>query len=196
MEIIIGIIWDVILFVIPILCVILLGVLIFGIFRMGTSQGDAQRAAGARTTITTSLVALVLLPTVLVGFRVIFADIISPNTGVDAGVFERDCNRILMSQLTARVNVRSEKTVEGLARSIQSQVQECNPEFWLTDVEDDSDGITDGLDTECNDGVEARNGPSDLFSGNEIRKGGWICIRIAGDDWLYNPNNGDWSNLS
>ena len=56
MEIFIGIVWDVIVWMIPILCTILLGVLVWGIFRMGMSQGDPQRASGARTTITTAAI--------------------------------------------------------------------------------------------------------------------------------------------
>ena len=201
MEIFIGIVWDVIVWMIPILCVILLGVLVWGIFRMGMSQGDPQRASGARTTITSAAIALVLLPLSLVGFRVIFADLISPNTGVDSGIFDRDCNRILMAQLVARANVRNEGTAQGLARAIQSQVAECASEFWLPEKLDDPKGVKaidaggPAVKGNCDEAVVERNGPGDLFHAGDIRRDGWICLSIDGSAWLYNPNNGEWNEL-
>ena len=74
---------------------------------------------------------VVALPVALIAFRIFFGDVIAPNTGVDAGFLEQNCDRILRAQLQARPNVVTKPQAEGLIGAIQRDKSECAPENWM-----------------------------------------------------------------
>ena len=71
------------------------------------------------------------LPVALIAFRIFFGDVIAPNTGVDAGFLEQNCDRILRAQLQARRDVVTVAQAKGLIGAIQRDKSECAPENWM-----------------------------------------------------------------
>ncbi len=130
MDIIINIIWDGGKWVVGIGAAVLVIALLISVARYGMSAGNPQSAASARAAMVACLFGLVALPSVLVGYRLFYADVIAPNTGSDVAVFEVSCNRILQRQLQARPNVDTKGEVDQLIRAIQLQKQDCAKDAW------------------------------------------------------------------
>ncbi len=130
MEIIINTIWDGGKWVVGIGSAVLVIALLIGVARYGMSSGNPQSAASARAAMVACLFGLIALPSVLVGYRLFYADVIAPNTGSDVAAFEVSCNRILQRQLEARPNVDTEGELKALIRAIQLQKQDCNKDTW------------------------------------------------------------------
>ena len=131
MDIIVGIIWDFAWWIIGIGVALCMVVVLFGILKYSMAQGDPQKAAGARATMFGGAFGVVALPVALIAFRIFFGDVIAPNTGVDAGFLEQNCDGILRAQLQARTNVVNATQAAGLIGAIQRDKSECAPENWM-----------------------------------------------------------------
>ena len=131
MDIIVGIIWDFAWWIIGIGVALCMVVVLFGILKYSMAQGDPQKAAGARATMFGGAFGVVALPVALIAFRIFFGDVIAPNTGVDAGFLEQNCDRILQAQLQARPSVVTKPQAVGLIGAIQRDKSECAKENWM-----------------------------------------------------------------
>ena len=127
MDIIVGIIWDFAWWIIGIGVALCMVVVLFGILKYSMAQGDPQKAAGARATMFGGAFGVVALPVALIAFRIFFGDVIAPNTGVDAGFLEQNCDRILQSAVAGAAQ-RGECNVQakGLISAIQRDKSECD----------------------------------------------------------------------
>ena len=207
MDIIIGIIWDFAWWIIGIGVALCMVVVLFGILKYSMAQGDPNKAAGARATMFGGAFGVVALPVALIAFRIFFGDVIAPNTGVDAGFLEQNCDRILQAQLQARPSVVTRPQAVGLIGAIQRDKSECAPENWM--------GPADGAlvsPTHANCGLTTASAlvhravAAADSAGGYARTGGAIVIAfntdddgqadhlVAGEDgcWVFDPSAGRW----
>ena len=208
MDIIIGIIWDFAWWIIGIGVALCMVVVLFGILKYSMAQGDPQKAAGARATMFGGAFGVVALPVALIAFRIFFGDVIAPNTGVDAGFLEQNCDRILRAQLQARRNVVTKPQAVGLIGAIQRDKSECAAENWMGPAttalkapDDESCGLIPASAL-----VERAVGSASVAANaGYSRTGGAIVIsfdttathaeHLVGTEdgcWVFDPSAGQW----
>ena len=205
MDLIIGIIWDFAWWIIGIGVALCMIVVLFGIIKYSMAQGDPNKAAGARATMFGGAFGVVALPVALIAFRIFFSDVIAPNTGVDAGFLEENCDGTLRAQLQAKSDVVINTHAAGLIKSIQAQKSGCAAENWMgaasplkaTSV---TDAVTCGL-TLTGSALRA-SAVTETKATGFGRVGGAILIQfditkathIAAAEacWAYDPSGGGW----
>ena len=211
MDIIIGIIWDFAWWIIGIGVALCMIVVLFGILKYSMAQGDPQKAAGARATMFGGAFGVVALPVALIAFRIFFGDVIAPNTGVDAGFLEQNCDGILRAQLQARTNVVNEVQAAGLISAIQRDKSECDAANWMGTAPLKTSGTGVGCGVASPSPLVTRSIAAAKAKGY-ARTGGAIVLMfdvgtgdtqvkhlvkgsatLDGDDcWVYDPAAGGW----
>ena len=211
MALILGIIWDFAWWIIGIGVAVCMIVVLWGIIRYSTAQGDPSKAAGARATMFGGAFGVVALPVALIAFRIFFGDVIAPNTGVDASFLEQDCDATLRAQLQARANVTTAAHAVGLIAAIQSSKSECSPTNWMNTPElldlEGTAGTDVTLVNRCgyvNTVASVDRAANAARTGGFGRVGGAIVIQFAAESdhaahltatdqcWIYDPTGGGW----